>query len=88
MRRVFTVSASLATIRLDSSPITASTVYRAFSRFMSFVSTMISCAGYLQTKTRGLLVYGSLQAFAPRTTVPLIRIRESQEGKNHDAAVA
>jgi hypothetical protein len=49
---------------------------------------MISCAGYLQTKTRGLLVYGRLQAFVPRTTVPLIRIEEMQEGKNYDAAVA
>jgi hypothetical protein len=49
---------------------------------------MISCAGYLQTKTRGLLVYGRLQAFVPRTNVPLIRIKEMQEGKNYDAAVA
>lgn len=88
MCRVFTVSASLATIRTDSSPSTVSTVYRAFNRFMRFVSTIISCAGYLHTKTRGLLVHGSLQVVAPRTTVPLISIKESQEGENHDAAVA
>lgn len=88
MRRVFTVSASLATIRLDSSPSTVSMVERTFSGLMGSVSTMISRAGYLQTKTRGLLVYGRLQAFVPRTTVPLIRIKEMQEGKNYDAAVA
>jgi len=58
MRRIFKVSASLARIRLDSSPRTVSTVDSIFSRLMGSVSTVIGCAGYPQTKTRGLLAYG------------------------------